>query len=147
MQSNIKFLLNIKLLSENAKTPSKGDSGAAGYDLYSAEDYVLQPNERYLFKTDVAMAIPSGYYGQIAPRSGLACKNGIAVFGGVIDESYRAGIGVILKNFGVFPLEVKKHDRIAQIIFIACNNQFELVPVNILSESERNLGGFGSTGK
>ena len=139
--------LEIKLLSENAKTPSKGDSGAAGYDLYSTEDYHLQPNERYLFKTDVAMSIPSGYYGQIAPRSGLAYKNGIAVFGGVIDESYRAGIGVILKNFGALPLEVKKHDRIAQIIFISCNNQFELIPVDSLSESERNLGGFGSTGK
>ena len=139
--------IKIKLLSENAKIPQKSEPGAAGYDLYSTEDYILQPNERRLFKTDVSMRIPSGYYGQIAPRSGLALKNGIAVFGGIVDESYSGNIGVILKNFGVLPLEIKKHDRIAQLLFIRCNNQFEFTQVDTLPESQRGDGGFGSSGR
>ena len=92
--------MKIKLLSDKAIVPSRGSKYAAGYDLYSVESYELKVGERKAFKTDVSMAIPHGYYGRIAPRSGLALKKGIDVLGGVIDEDYRGELLVILVNLG-----------------------------------------------
>ena len=80
---NIK--MKIKKLLENAKLPEKGTEYAAGYDLFATENYTLQPKTRHLFKTGLAMEIPEGFYGRIAPRSGLAYKKGIDVLAGVVD--------------------------------------------------------------
>uniref|UniRef100_A0A8C0MTM1 Deoxyuridine 5'-triphosphate nucleotidohydrolase n=1 Tax=Canis lupus familiaris TaxID=9615 RepID=A0A8C0MTM1_CANLF len=118
-------------LSEHATAPTKGSPRAAGYDLYSAYDYILPPMEKAIVKTDIQVALPSGCYGRVA---------------GVIDEDYRGNVGVVLFNFGKEKFEVKKGDRIAQLI---CERIFypEIEEVQVLDDTERGSGGFGSTGK
>lgn len=95
--------------------------------------------------TDIQIELPSGCYGRVAPRSGLAAKNFIDVGAGVIDEDYRGNVGVILFNHSTVPFEVKKGDRIAQLI---CEQIFypSIEEVETLSITERGAGGFGSTG-
>jgi dUTP pyrophosphatase len=139
--------INVKKLSENAIIPTQGTNFAAGYDLYAAEDAVVVCGTRKLIKTNVSMEITPGYYGRIAPRSGLAYKNGIDVLAGVIDSDYRGDIGVILYNTDKnIDFTVKKGDRIAQIIFEACYIA-TLNNVDNLDNTLRQAGGFGSTGK
>uniref|UniRef100_A0A452E4G1 Deoxyuridine 5'-triphosphate nucleotidohydrolase n=1 Tax=Capra hircus TaxID=9925 RepID=A0A452E4G1_CAPHI len=137
--------LRFARLSEHATAPTKGSARAAGYDLYSAYDYTVPPMEKVLVKTDIQIALPSGCYGRVAPRSGLAAKHFIDVGAGVIDEDYRGNVGVVLFNFGKEKFEVKKGDRIAQLI---CERIFypEIEEVQILDDTERGSGGFGSTG-
>jgi dUTP pyrophosphatase len=138
--------VKVKFLNNNAKIPKKGSDNSAGYDLYSIETGVIKPRERRLIKTGLVLEIPSGYYGRIAPRSGLAFKSGIDVMAGVIDSDYRGEIGVILFNtdnicdfiFGV-------GDKIAQIIFEK-HYDFDMTLFNDLNETKRGDGGFGSTG-
>ncbi|XP_014308961.2 deoxyuridine 5'-triphosphate nucleotidohydrolase, mitochondrial [Myotis lucifugus] len=151
---------------EHAPPPTRGSRAPAGYDLYSAYDYTVPPMEKTLVKTDIQIALPSGCYGRvalrrltlaqevlaerktenIAPRSGLAAKHFIDVGAGVIDEDYRGNLGVVLFNFGKEKFEVKKGDRIAQLI---CERIFypEIEEVQALDDTERGSGGFGSTGK
>ncbi|NWV03896.1 DUT protein, partial [Ptilonorhynchus violaceus] len=138
--------LRFTKLSENAFAPSRGSARAAGYDLYSAYDCVIPPMEKAVVKTDIQIALPSGCYGRVAPRSGLAAKHFIDVGAGVIDEDYRGNVGVVLFNFGKENFEVKKGDRIAQLI---CERIYypELEEVEALDDTERGEGGFGSTGK
>ena len=138
--------INVKKLSENAITPTQGTNFAAGYDLYAAEDALVICGSRKLIKTNISMEITPGYYGRIAPRSGLAYKNGIDVLAGVIDSDYRGDIGVILYNTDKnIDFEIKKGDRIAQIIFEACYSA-TLNNVENLDNTLRQAGGFGSTG-
>ena len=138
--------IKIKLLSGLAKIPTQGTNFSAGYDLHSAEETVVPRLGRKLIKTNVSMAIPMNHYGRIAPRSGLAFKNGIDVLAGVIDSDYRGDIGVILYNTDdSLDFSVKKGDRIAQIIFESCYT------VNFnerkdLCNTSRENSGFGSTG-
>ena len=140
------FNIQVKKLSENGKIPTQGSSFAAGYDLYAAEDATLYPKTRALIKTNIAISIPEGFYGRIAPRSGLAYKNGIDILAGVIDSDYRGDVGVILFNTDACnEFAVKKGDRVAQIIFERCMRaSFE--EVKDLESSVRSVGGFGSTG-
>lgn len=140
--------LEIKKLNDKAVTPSKGSPQSAGYDLYSIEQYTLKPLERKLFKTGLAMSIPSGMYGRIAPRSGLAFKQGIDVMAGVIDEDYRQELGVVLINLSSEDVTLPiikdgKETAIAQIIFEFYNN----VCVGVVGElnTTQRAGGFGST--
>ncbi|NXJ73445.1 DUT protein, partial [Trogon melanurus] len=137
--------LRFTRLSENASAPSRGSARAAGYDLYSAYDCVIPPMEKAVVKTDIQIALPSGCYGRVAPRSGLAAKHFIDVGAGVIDEDYRGNVGVVLFNFSKENFEVKKGDRIAQLI---CERICypELEEVQALDDTERGEGGFGSTG-
>lgn len=139
--------MKIKLLSSNALMPKKGSIDAAGYDLYSVESGLIKPKERLLIKTGIVLEIPSGYYGRIAPRSGLAFKHGIDVMAGVIDSDYRGEIGVILyntDNINDFIFEIG--DKIAQIIFEKYYD-FDIVESKELDKTQRGNGGFGSTGK
>ncbi|XP_036590143.1 deoxyuridine 5'-triphosphate nucleotidohydrolase, mitochondrial isoform X2 [Trichosurus vulpecula] len=138
--------LRFARLSEHATAPSKGSARAAGYDLYSAYDYTIPAMEKALVKTDIQISLPPGSYGRVAPRSGLAAKHFIDVGAGVIDEDYRGNVGVVLFNFGKETFEVKKGDRIAQLI---CERVFypELEEVQGLDDTERGAGGFGSTGQ
>ncbi|NWY55063.1 DUT protein, partial [Chionis minor] len=138
--------LRFTKLTENAFAPSRGSARAAGYDLYSAYDCVIPPMEKAVVKTDIQIALPSGCYGRVAPRSGLAAKHFIDVGAGVIDEDYRGNVGVVLFNFGKETFEVKKGDRIAQLI---CERICypELEEVQALDDTERGKDGFGSTGK
>ena len=138
--------INVKKLSENATIPTQGTKFAAGYDLYAAEDAVVVCGTRKLIKTNISMEITPGYYGRIAPRSGLAYKNGIDVLAGVIDSDYRGDVGVILYNTDKnIDFTIKKGDRIAQIIFEACHIA-TLNNVDNLDNTLRQAGGFGSTG-
>lgn len=140
--------MNIKLLSSLAKVPTK-DKGNAGYDLYSIENYTLLPGERKLFKTGIAVSIPEGKYLQIFGRSGLAYKNGVIPVGGVLDESYRGEVGVILINtsFGTQaePLKISIGDRIAQMVLLKYHEE-EFIVVDDLDETNRGSNGFGSSG-
>ncbi|XP_061739814.1 deoxyuridine 5'-triphosphate nucleotidohydrolase, mitochondrial isoform X1 [Nerophis ophidion] len=138
-------LLRFAKLSEHATAPSRGSSKAAGYDLYSAYDYSIGPLDKAVVKTDIQIAVPHGCYGRVAPRSGLAAKHFIDVGAGVVDEDYRGNVGVVLFNFGKETFEVKKGDRIAQLV---CERICypDLVEQKTLDDTERGAGGFGSTG-
>lgn len=138
--------IQIKKLSENAKTPTQGSKYAAGYDLYAAEEVLVNTMGRKLVKTNISISIPEGYYGRIAPRSGLAYKNGIDVLAGVIDSDYRGDIGVILFNSDHnLDFQVNVGDRIAQIIIEKCHS-VNWQTVEILDSTVRSEGGFGSSG-
>lgn len=157
-------------LVDNKYKPVRGSPMAAGFDLcacisdefvptthYLQQDGIIfsvDGNERYisikagkraLIKTGVRMALPFGQYGRIAPRSGLAYKNGIDVLAGVIDADYRGDVGVILLNTGDSDFVIRDGDRIAQII-IEKIDMSELSVVKDLSVTDRGEGGFGSTG-
>ncbi|MDP6108222.1 MAG: dUTP diphosphatase, partial [Candidatus Brocadiia bacterium] len=123
--------------------------GAAGMDLHAAveEELTLLPGEIKLVPTGLHIAVPRGYEAQVRPRSGLALRHGITLVNapGTIDSDYRAEVGVILGNLGTEPFVVARGMRIAQMV-IARALRAELVEVEGLSETERNLGGFGSTG-
>jgi len=120
---------------------------AAGFDLHSIEDVVINPGERKLIGTGLAFEIEKGYEVQIRPRSGLAFKHGITVLNspGTIDSDYRGEIKVLLINLGNEKFEIKKGDRIAQAV-IAPVIQAEIIEVDSLSDTKRGAGGFGSTG-
>jgi dUTP pyrophosphatase len=136
----------IKRLHGDAKIPSQAKDSDAGYDLHAIERYDLEPGEREMFRTGIAVAIPRGYVGYIKPRSGLAARNGLDVLGGVIDSGYRGEIGVILLNTDVSEtIHVGKGDRIAQLVIqpvadVAFDERYDL------EDSERGDGGFGSSG-
>jgi dUTP pyrophosphatase len=137
-------ILKVKKLNDLATLPSKGSPKSAAYDLCSTEDYTLMPMERKLFKTGLSIAIPSGMYGRIAPRSGLAFKDGIDVLAGVVDEDYRGEVGVVLINFSTVEKKFKVGDKIAQMIF-EFYNIVEVIEVKDLDETVRGEGGWGST--
>lgn len=135
----------IKKLSEKATIPTKGSKQAAGYDLYSTEDFTLYPGQRHLFKTDISMSFSEGYFARICPRSGLALKCGLDTLAGVIDSDFSGNWGVILINLSSLDSkEIKVGDKIAQAIFEKYEDvNFELV--NDLPETERGENGYGST--
>jgi len=137
--------LDILKLSETAKIPTRSTDLAAGADLYASEETEIPPGSHGLVKTGIAIQFPSGMYARIAPRSGLALKNGIAVGAGVIDQDYTGPIGVILFNHGKETFKVQTGDRIAQLIL----ESIALLPlreVQKLSETKRGNQGFGSSG-
>lgn len=143
--------MNIKKLSEKAVIPTKGSSGAAGYDLYTTESYELKPGERKAFKTDIALAIPDGFYGRVAPRSGLSVKYGLDVLAGVIDSDYRGEILVALINLSdttvLLPvIKDGKETAVAQIIFERCETVIDgFSVVDDLTDTQRGTSGFGSS--
>lgn len=122
---------------------------SAGVDLRANlnDSVTLQPLERALIKTGLFIALPAGYEAQVRPRSGLAYKKGISVLNspGTIDADYRGEIGVILVNLSNEPFIVEDGERIAQMVVAKCE-QATFVAVEVLNETERGTGGFGSTG-
>jgi dUTP pyrophosphatase len=139
--------INIKFLSKMGKLPTRANETDAGYDLYSAEYGSIPPLSRLLIKTDISVAIPQGYYGRIAPRSGLAHKHGIDVLAGVIDASYRGNIGVILYNTSKDTgFEFTDGARIAQLIIEKCHS-VDWTLISDLDITSRGDGGYGSTGQ
>jgi dUTP pyrophosphatase len=140
------IVIPFQKLSDKWKIPSQATFSDAGYDLFSTEEYILKPGERKLFKTNISAAIPHGYYGRIAPRSGLAYKHGIDVLAGVIDSGYRGDIGIILINFWQEDFPVHEGDKIAQFIIEKCH-YVEWQEGDVLPESQRGEEWRGSTGK
>ncbi len=127
--------------------PARQTDGSAGYDVCSAEDATLQPMDRKLLKTGLALAIPAGFEAQVRPRSGLAIKHGLTLPNtpATIDSDYRGELLVAVINLGTEPVVVTRGMRIAQLVFQRVE-AVELVEVAELPESGRGQGGFGSTG-
>uniref|UniRef100_A0A6C0KED1 dUTP diphosphatase n=1 Tax=viral metagenome TaxID=1070528 RepID=A0A6C0KED1_9ZZZZ len=147
---SILFEIN-SLEYDGARLPTKGSSCAAGLDIYAAgPDVIIPAGCRGCIPTGLRVSLPKGSYGRIAPRSGLAFKHGIDVGAGVIDEDYTGYIGVILFNHGKDEFKVTREMRIAQMIvtpYVNCTNIVEgIISEDIVFESRRGAGGFGSTG-
>ncbi|MCI6205403.1 MAG: dUTP diphosphatase [Corynebacterium glucuronolyticum] len=140
--------LAIKRLDPDLPLPQRAHADDAGIDLHSAENITLQPGERALVSTGIAMAIETGYVGLIHPRSGLAAKKGLSIVNtpGTIDSGYRGEIKVCLVNTDRSEaIDIVRGDRIAQLLI----QKIELpvvVEVDELDETERGEGGYGSTG-
>ena len=137
--------LKIKRLKPEGKIPTRAKSSDAGYDLYSVVDVLITPTARELVATGIAIEIPEGYYGRIAPRSGLAVKAGVDILAGVVDSGYRNEVKVVMINLGQGLVSVNKGDRIAQLIIEKCHD-VEWEETEELSDSDRGEGGFGSSG-
>jgi len=136
-------------LRHDAIVPSKATPGSIGLDLYSVEPYVIQPLQRCVVSTGIAVKIPYGVYGRIAPRSGLSVKSGIAVGAGVIDPDYTGEIRVVLFNHDTkTPYVIRPGYRIAQLIFENALVDFDIDVTDLseVYETERGSNGFGSSG-
>jgi len=157
--------IKVKRLSTSSVIPTRANSSDAGYDLYAVRDTIIGPMEKAIVHTGISIEIPEGYYGRIAPRSGLAIKSSIDVLAGVIDSGYRGEIGVVLINLNLPEIlfnskrnlsayesafgsrnkfSISKGDRIAQLIIERC---YDIEwKEDELSDSERGNEGYGSSG-
>jgi dUTP pyrophosphatase len=144
--------LNVTKLVPNAQLPVRGSSGAAGYDLFSTDSYVVLPGRRVVVSTGISVQLPPGTYGRIAPRSGLAVKHGLDTLAGVIDPDYTGEIKVVLQNLDMNqPFVIRPGYRIAQLILenytVADVMEVEASPEGTqLPSTSRGGAGFGSTG-
>jgi len=142
--------MKVKVINESKHAlPSYETTASAGLDVRANIDapIELKPLERALIKTGLFLEIPEGYECQVRPRSGLAYKNGITVLNspGTIDGDYRGEVGVILINLSNETFVINDGERVAQLVF-AEFKQAEWVQADVLSDTERGEGGFGSTG-
>lgn len=138
-------ILRFKRLDERATLPTRGSDASAGLDIYSIEDLSIEPKQRVLARTGLAVAVPKGFYGRVAPRSGLAVKNGLDVLAGVIDSDFRGEVCCALLNTGDETLTLPVGSRLCQLII-----EQIITPTPTWSEeldkTARGAGGFGSTG-
>ena len=134
--------------ADAVELPAYQSAGAAGMDVRAASDALLLPGQTALIATGFALEIPPGYEVQLRPRSGLALKHGITLPNApaTIDSDYRGEVGVILHNLGGEPFEIRRGDRIAQMV-VARYERAQIVEVQELAASERGAGGFGHTGR
>lgn len=142
--------MKIKVVNKGHQPlPQYATAQSAGMDLRANidEPITLNPLERKLIPTGLHIALPVGYEAQVRPRSGLALKKGITVLNtpGTVDADYRGEVGVILINLSNEPFVIEDGERIAQMV-IAHHEQGELIPVEVLDDTERGKGGFGHSG-
>jgi dUTP diphosphatase len=137
--------LRFKQLDERAVLPRRGSALAAGLDVYSIEALEIGPRQRTMARTGLAVAIPPGFYGRIAPRSGLAAKNGLDVLAGVIDSDYRGEVCCLLYNTSDEPIKLAAGSKICQLIVEQIITP-DAAWASDLDETARGAGGFGSTG-
>jgi dUTP pyrophosphatase len=143
--------MKVKVINRSKHAlPNYETSASAGLDVRANLDdaVVLKPMERTLIKTGLFLEIPEGYECQVRPRSGLAFKHGITVLNspGTIDADYRGEVGVILINLSNEAFTIEDGERVAQLVF-ASFEQAEWVAADVLTDTERGEGGFGSTGR
>ena len=138
-------VLRFKQLDARAVLPVRGSALAAGLDVCCIEDVRIEAKQRAIARTGLAVAIPPGFYGRVAPRSGLAAKNGLDVLAGVIDSDYRGEIGCVLYNTGDEPINLAAGSKICQLIIEQIITP-EAAWATDLEETTRGAGGFGSTG-
>lgn len=142
--------MEVLILGEHGKVPQKANASDAGYDLFASQVKEIAPWTHELVKTDIAITVPLGTYGRIAPRSGLSLKNGIHVGAGVVDRGYTGPVGIVLFNLSDQPFKVNVGDRVAQLILekIALDVQIKITPPNSQLEisTKRGAAGFGSSG-
>ncbi|HEX6729965.1 MAG TPA: dUTP diphosphatase [Pyrinomonadaceae bacterium] len=137
-------ILEFKRLHPQATLPTRGSAASAGLDIYSLEAVTIGPGERSLARTGLSVAIPEGFYGRVAPRSGLAVNQGLDVLAGVIDSDYRGELLCLLYNTSDKTIDLPAQSKICQLIIekIATPNA---AWSDDLSETARGAGGFGST--
>lgn len=143
--------LNVTKLVPNATLPARATPGAAGYDLFSTDSYVVLPGRRVVVSTGISVQLPPGTYGRIAPRSGLAVKHGLDTLAGVIDSDYTGEVKVVLQNLDLSqPFVIRPGYRIAQLILEKCEivDVVEVPTENtpLVDATNRGAAGFGSTG-
>jgi dUTP pyrophosphatase len=139
----------IKIMElDGGQAPEYMTSNAAGCDVKSVDSLFLQPGETRVVRTGIALEIPTGYECQVRSRSGLAARHSVAVLNspGTIDADYRGEVKVILHNHGHETFEIKSGDRIAQLVFAQVERVL-FTAVDSLGETDRGVGGLGSTGK
>ena len=140
--------LHVTKISPFATLPVRATPGSAGYDLFSTDSYVILPGRRVVVATGLTIQLPSGTYGRIAPRSGLAVKHGLDILAGVIDPDYTGEVKVVLQNLDPQPFVIRPGYRIAQLILenFTVAEVVEVPSENTGLVTERGVGGFGSTG-
>lgn len=148
-ESNVdKLTVRVKRLDKGLSLPAYAYEGDAGLDLLAAQDVTLQPMERALVPTGLAIALPDGYAGFVQPRSGLAAKKGLSIVNtpGLIDAHYRGELKIILINLDkTEPVSIARGERIAQLV-IQRVPVVTLEEVEELDETDRGANGFGSSG-
>lgn len=140
--------LRVKRLDPDIPMPFRAHAGDAGADLHSAEDITLQPGQRALVSTGIAVALPMGTVGLIHPRSGLAAKQGLTIVNapGTVDAQYRGELKVCLLNTDTTtPIEITRGMRIAQLV-VQKVELVDFIEVDELYDTDRGEGGYGSTG-
>ena len=140
--------LEIARLKESAILPVRATIDAAGMDLFAAETVTLDPGQRCLIGTGIAIALQPWHVGFVCPRSGMALRDRVTVLNapGVIDPDYRGEVGVILINLGADAFTIQRGERIAQLV-LAPVTRLAWSEVDALDETSRGAGGFGSTGR
>jgi dUTP pyrophosphatase len=139
-----------KKIHPDAKIPEYANKYASGMDISSIEDVIIEPGEFKIVETGIACEIPQGYEIQVRARSGLAAKHGVFILNGVgtIDMDYIGPLKGIMANFSKVPYEIKKGDRIAQLVVSEVyRTEYEETPCNLNPKGDRGTHGFGSTGK
>lgn len=139
------WTVKVNLMNDKAIAPTKSHTDDAGWDLYASEDYNIKSHERDTVSTGVSLEMPNHFAGLVWPRSGMSVKYGADVLAGVIDSGYRGEIMVCLYNTGEKTLQVRRGDRIAQIIFQEVP-EVGITVTDSLGSSQRGSDGFGSTG-
>jgi len=137
--------LRVKKLHPDAVIPTRTSPHSVGYDLYSMEDIKIPSMDRRIVSTGVCATLPPGVYGRIAPRSGMTLKYGIQTGAGVVDPDFTGELVVVLFNFGSEDFEIKKGNRIAQMILERCETPL-IEEVVELVETTRGNNGFGWSG-
>jgi dUTP pyrophosphatase len=137
--------LRFKQLDTRATLPQRGSARAAGLDVCSIEDLEIGPRQRVMARTGLAVAIPPGFYGRVAPRSGLAAKSGLDVLAGVIDADYRGEVCCLLYNTSDEVIKLAAGSKICQLIVEQIITP-DAAWASDLDETVRGAGGFGSTG-
>ena len=137
--------LRVEKLHPDAVIPTRTSPHSVGYDLYSMEDITVPSMDRRIVSTGVCATLPPGVYGRIAPRSGMTLKYGIQTGAGVVDPDFTGELVVVLFNFGSEDFEIKRGNRIAQMILERCETPL-IEEVIELTETERGDNGFGWSG-
>lgn len=137
--------IKVLKIDKDVPLPNYAKSGDAGLDLYSAEEIMLRPGERYGVKTGIKMEIPQGYVGLIWDKSGVALNSGVKTMAGVVDSGYRGEVQAVLINLSDQDFHIKKYSKVAQML-VKKVEQADIEVVDCLSETDRGDGAFGSTG-
>lgn len=138
-------MIEFKRLHSYATIPTRATSGSAGFDLYATDNHMVWPGARVKIPTGVQMEIPEGYAGFVWPRSGMAIKHGFDILAGLIDSDFKNEVMVAAINHGEGMIEIRRGDRIAQIVFSPVMTLMEMTD-SIAKKSERGTGSFGSSG-
>lgn len=138
-------MIQFKTLHNYATEPTRATDGSAGFDLYAVDNHTVWPGARVKIPTGIQLDIPEGYAGFIWPRSGMAIKHGFDILAGLIDSDFLGEVMVAGINHGDRMFEIRRGDRVAQIVFSPVLTLSKIVS-DIGKESERGAGGFGSSG-